>query len=253
MLRRLLASGLLWPTLMTVVALPILLGLGTWQLQRKIWKDGLQRQIDLRRDAAPVPMAEALAAAGGRLEASNEYLRVRLAGTFDHASERYLYWPLPEGQGWHVFTVFRPDDGTSPVFVNRGWVPDALKAPDKRRQGQIDGPTTVTGLLRAPEAPGRFTPPNEPNKNIWFWRDLQGMAQGLAGSVLATASVDVEATPPNPGGWPRGGVTNVKLSNRHLEYAFKWYALAATLVGVYLVFARGRLAGARHRIGVNDK
>jgi surfeit locus 1 family protein len=252
---RLRAAGLFWPALMTAAMLPMLLALGTWQLQRKVWKDGLQQQIDARRSAEPVTWRD-LGASYLRNE-NVEYLRVRLEGTFDHATERYLYWPLPSGQGWQVFTLFKPAGGEQTLFINRGWVPDALRQPGTRTAGRATGLTGVTGLVRAPETPGRFTPPNEPAKNIWYWRDLASMRaslneaqppQSLSDLVLNPPhltfdyAIDAEAEPANPGGWPRGGTTNVRLSNRHLEYAFTWYALAATLIGVFCVFAYGRLS-----------
>jgi surfeit locus 1 family protein len=53
--------------------------------------------------------------------------------------------------------------------------------------------------------------------------------------------VDAEASPENPGGFPKGGVTRLALSNRHLEYALTWYGLALTLIGVFAAFAVGRL------------
>jgi surfeit locus 1 family protein len=53
--------------------------------------------------------------------------------------------------------------------------------------------------------------------------------------------VDADATP-NPGGLPVGGQTRLDLPNDHLQYAITWYALAAGLLGVYIVFIRRRLA-----------
>jgi surfeit locus 1 family protein len=49
---------------------------------------------------------------------------------------------------------------------------------------------------------------------------------------------------PNPGGLPIGGVTQVELSNNHLQYAITWYGLALTLVAVYVGFSLRR-GGAR--------
>jgi surfeit locus 1 family protein len=48
---------------------------------------------------------------------------------------------------------------------------------------------------------------------------------------------------PNPGGWPKGGQTQVAFRNEHLQYAITWFALAAALLGVYLAYhiSKGRL------------
>ena len=40
----------------------------------------------------------------------------------------------------------------------------------------------------------------------------------------------------NPGGFPIGGQTRVKLRNDHFEYAVTWYALALILAAVYFFY-----------------
>lgn len=248
-------AGLLWPTLWALPALAVLFGLGTWQMNRKAWKDGLQTQISARAARQPIPLGQAL----GQLTATyaredeqpvGEYSRLRAVGRFDHAQERYLFAPHPQlGPGYHVYTplILGGHECTRFVVVNRGFVPEALKAPAARRPRElVSAPEgdEVVGLLRFPEKPGSFTPANDVGRNIWFWRDLQGMAKSMELSPKGCPLhffIDAGAEPANPGGWPRGGTTNLKLPNRHLEYALTWYGLAATLVGVYIAFAVGRL------------
>ena len=53
--------------------------------------------------------------------------------------------------------------------------------------------------------------------------------------------MDADDTP-NPKGLPIGGVTDVDLPNNHLQYAFTWFGLAATLV-IIVVVARFRKRG----------
>jgi surfeit locus 1 family protein len=58
--------------------------------------------------------------------------------------------------------------------------------------------------------------------------------RGLSGA--APYFIDADATP-NPGGWPRGGLTVVRFANSHLVYAITWFALAlgvAVALGVAL-------------------
>ena len=54
MLHRLTRAGLIWPTALSLVGLAVLIGLGTWQLQRKQWKDQLIAKIAARVAASPV-------------------------------------------------------------------------------------------------------------------------------------------------------------------------------------------------------
>ena len=65
MLERLQRAHLIWPTVLTIVALGILGALGTWQLGRKIWKDTLVLSINARLAEAPQAVrAEVLMAQG---------------------------------------------------------------------------------------------------------------------------------------------------------------------------------------------
>jgi surfeit locus 1 family protein len=82
--------------------------------------------------------------------------------------------------------------------------------------------------------------------NYWFWVDPPAMAAATGLSDVAPFYIDVDATP-NPGGWPKGGVTRIDLPNDHLQYAITWFALAAAAVIVYAVWRRQ--AGAQGQAG----
>ncbi len=245
MLQRFREARLLGPAVMTVVALPILIGLGTWQLQRKAWKEGLIAAIETRAKAAPVPL-DALLAKGREGGLAIEYARVALRGRYLNGQERFLYGLDEElGPGEHVYTPFETSDGHWLVMVNRGFVTAEKKSPASRAAGQIEGETEVVGLVRAGEEKAFFEPANDPAHNQWFFRDIPAMAAGLPlsqGRKLAPVVVEAEAKPAPPGGWPRGGVTRLVLPNRHLEYALTWYGLAAALAAVFAMFAQERLS-----------
>ena len=49
--------------------------------------------------------------------------------------------------------------------------------------------------------------------------------------------IDADAAP-NPGGWPKGGVTRLELPNDHLQYALTWFALAVALIVMYVLYHR---------------
>jgi surfeit locus 1 family protein len=249
MLHKLKAAGLVWPTLAGVLCLALLMTLGTWQVQRKQWKDGLIAKIASRVEAEPVALerAEEIARGGGDVE----YLHVAARGHLHHDKERYLYAPERSGLGWHVYTPLELPSGRL-LWVNRGFVPDAARSPETRAEGQAAGDIEVRGLLRLPEKPGLFSPVNNAARNQWFWRDLAGMTAsafpGIAGDKIVPFALDADARPEPPGGLPKGGVTRIELPNHHLQYAVTWYGLALTLIGVYFAYALGRLrllSGAR--------
>lgn len=247
---------MLWPTLATLAALAVLIGLGNWQMERRRWKEDLIARIAARVHADPVPLSSigrvdtpASPQNGARDAGSDvEYLHVSVRGRFEHDKERYLYAPTPGNLAWHVYTpLMLPSQQV--VWINRGSVPDDKKAPASRAEGEVAGEVEVRGLVRVPPAPGLFTPTNEPAHNLWYWPDLPAMTaaafpEGPPAAGVLPLFVEADARPEPPGGLPRGGVTRLELPNRHLEYALTWYGLGATLVGVYLAFAISRLRAA---------
>jgi surfeit locus 1 family protein len=219
-----------WPTLFTVPALLVLVGLGTWQLQRLAWKTALIEEVQSRQAAPPIPLPE-------RIDdpMALRYRKVIVQGTFDHAKEMHLFAHTARGNlGYQVITPLKRDDGTW-VLVNRGWVPDERKDPATRKEGQVAGPVTITGTARPAWPRHMFVPDNDPATNHWFYGDLAGMA-AHAGIEAAPVFVEADATP-NPGGLPIGGQTPIDdIPNNHLQYALTWYFLAVGLAGVYFVY-----------------
>jgi surfeit locus 1 family protein len=226
---------------LVLIGCALLIGLGTWQVERRAWKADLIATMNARLALPPASLSELLA--GGE---SEDFRPVRATGIFLHDQEMYLAARSYQSQlGYHVVTPLLLDDGTPggpAVLVDRGWVPVDRLAPESRAAGQVPGKVTVEGILRRPSKPGAFTPDNRPDQNQWYWSDLPAM--GAHAGLAQVAPVLIEAGPAvNPGGLPIGGQTRVTLPNDHLQYAITWYALAAALVVLYLVSRRRRTAG----------
>ena len=224
-------------TVVTALMFAILVSLGVWQVQRLHWKLGLIAQVNRNLALPPVSLDLALAMGPGA-----EYRHVALMGRFDNTNEAYIYGTGPGGApAYHVVTPFVTDGGRV-LLVDRGIVPENLRDPAKRRAGQLEGERRVVGVWRTPDAPGAFTPPPDSARRIWFSHDAKSIA--AADRIALAAPVMVEAgAAPNPGGWPKGGQTQVTFRNEHLQYAITWFGLAAALLGVYLAFhiSKGRL------------
>ncbi|MFB9950315.1 SURF1 family protein [Rhizobium puerariae] len=230
-----------------VLAFAILLSLGTWQVERLAWKESLLADIAERRAAAPVDLSkiEEIVRSGGDIE----YRRVSVRGTFDHAHERHFFATFEGRTGFYIYTPMTLSDGRI-LFLNRGFVPYEMKEPATRPAGEVAGEQVVTGYARArlSQKPSLIVPENDLAKNIFYWKDLDAMVStsGLDPLRVLPFFVDADASVDNPGGWPKGGVTQFDLPNNHLQYAVTWYglaaALAAVVAGVWL--RRGRSASA---------
>jgi surfeit locus 1 family protein len=227
------------PTLLTIPVVLVCAALGGWQLQRLEWKQALIAQREAAVTGAPVALPQTLADARAL-----EFHTVVDEGVFLHDKEIFLGAIGPKGAaGFDVLTPLREAGGRA-VFVNRGFVPTELKNPTKRAAGQPTGSVRVAGLVRVPPdtKPGWFVPDNRADINYWFWLDLPAI--GAAARVsddgltnVAPFTIEADATP-NPGGWPKGGVTPLVLPNDHLQYAITWFSLAVATLVIYLLSQR---------------
>jgi surfeit locus 1 family protein len=229
-------------TLAAAAAFLVLIGLGTWQLERRQWKADLIAARDAALAAAPIDLPKSGDAARGL-----EFHRVRATGTFlydrtllVHAIER-----AKGGAGYLAITPMRLASG-GVVLVERGWIPPEFRDRARRAEGNPAGEAAVEGILRlAPERrPDWFVPDNDPAKGEWYFIDLAAMAR--AAGVPEALPFYVEAGPaPNPGGYPLGGQANTELRNEHLQYAITWYCLAAALAVIYVLLLRRERASTR--------
>ncbi len=240
--------GLLVPA---VLVFAVLMALGTWQLQRKAWKEGLIATLTERLAAPPSPLPPA--ATWPHLDqAKDEYRRVEFIATFDHGAEALVYGaasafrPDVSGLGYWVLTPARLTDG-GVVIVNRGFVPEGRQTAAMRAEGQVAAPVDLVGVMRWPDPRGFFSPADDPTHNLWFARDPAAIAAAKRLGPVAPFYIEQESPVP-PGGLPQPGRLVVNLRDPHLGYAATWYGLALVLVVVFVVWAwRGHRQGAGER------
>lgn len=232
------------------LALVILVSLGNWQIQRLHWKEALIAERAARMQAAPITvdalsnlMTATMEDEPGKLLSPTdpEFVPVTASGTWDHAHEMFFLSTLDGETGYNLYVPLRLDSGMA-LLVNRGFVPDAFRSPDTRRNGQTEGKVTVTGLAREilTEKPGSMVPDNDRKAKIYFWKDWGAMVAEAGLDANHTLRFFVDAGPSAPGIWPKGGVTQIDLPNNHLSYALTWYGLAAALAVVSVLAFRRR-------------
>ena len=216
--------------------------LGSWQLQRRVWKLDLIERVT-QRVAAPVVVAPGPAQWPQINVANDEYRHVLLNGRFLPGRDVRVQAVTRIGSGFWLLSPLQEADG-SVVLVNRGFIPPQSEFP-----APPDGLVTVTGLLRLTEPGGGFLRHNDPPADRWFSRDVVAIAQarGLTSSgPVAPYFVDADAAPagrePAPG-QPVGGLTVIAFANSHLVYALTWYALALMVAGAAIALTRQK---ARH-------
>jgi surfeit locus 1 family protein len=221
--------------------------LGTWQLQRRVWKLDLIARVESRvhAPAAPAPgRAEWASVSRSR----DEYRHVQLTGEILADSATWVQATTELGAGYWLLEPLRLSGGGI-VWVNRGFVPPERRA-DASATGE--GITRVTGLLRLSEPGGAFLRRNDAAAGRWYSRDVQAMSAARHLADVAPFFVDEDArrearrdsaTGAAPDGGtdaPVGGLTVISFYNNHLVYALTWYTLA-------LMIPAGAWIAIRHR------
>jgi surfeit locus 1 family protein len=215
-----------------VFCVVVLLGLGTWQVQRLQWKTNLIETIE---QANETPPRQGFPQSRQQQEALG-WQRVAIEGEYLHEHEFHLAARYYKNQvGYHILTPFRLKDGRV-VLLNRGWVPPELKDPSLRKQGQIEGPQQIIAMVRTDKDYNAFTPEGDPKDNLWFRRNIERMSE-VSGLNLEPVTLDVLYTEP-PGGFPVASVVEVNLRNDHLGYAITWYSLAVAAIVIFILFHR---------------
>jgi cytochrome oxidase assembly protein ShyY1 len=239
----------------TLVLVAAFVGLGIWQLQRRIEKHALIAALDERLAAAP----EALPAPSqwsALTPAKDEFRRVSVSATYARLPDAMVYSSGSavrddvSGPGTWAFLPTRLSSGET-VVVNAGFVQNTMQDrayQDRAVSRLMSGePAKLTGYLRFPERAGTLTPPENTARRLWFTRDHLAMARELGWSEgtrqIAPFYLDLE-TPVPENGIPKPGPLQVHLKDDHMQYAITWFTLAAALVIAFGVWWR-----AQRRIG----
>ncbi len=224
---------MLIPGAAALAALVVLFGLGTWQLERKAWKETLIATLDRRLNDAPAALPPPSEWTAMRPE-NSEFSRVRLRVEFPKVGDALVYTSGSairddvKGVGYFVFSPARLPNGQQ-VVINRGFVPD-------RGYPAVAGAVDIVGALRWPEAGSAFVSDHDAAGDVWMVRDPVAMAQRKGWGAVAPFYVEQEAPVP-PGGLPHPAPLKVHLRNDHLQYAITWYGLAAVLVVMFAIWA----------------
>jgi surfeit locus 1 family protein len=203
------------PLLFGLIGAAILIGLGTWQLQRLAWKEGILAQIEARLGDPPVALPLSPDPVADR------YLPVEVSGRLTQDALYVLTSDREAGPGYRVVEAMLTDDGRR-IMIDRGFLPE-----DKRGAPPQGGSLTVTGTLHWPDETDSFTPPPDPVRAIWFARDVPAMAAALGTEpVLVVARSDTgDGIAPIP-------VDTLGIPNNHLQYAITWFCLSVVWLGM---------------------
>lgn len=214
------------PSVLVLLLLPVLLGLGFWQLQRGEQKQQLLDAFEARRQSSPI-FADALLRS-----ADPGYQRVRLQGYFDREHSLLLDNRVRDGRaGVELLQPFHDQLSGLWVLVNRGWLPwpdrriaPAFSTPDGTLQLQAWAYVAPGGGLQLSGADGEGWP-----------RLVTVVEADLLWQQLNRSGLPYELRlEPGPASYRLGWPVVAMSPGKHQGYAVQWFALAAALLGLYV-------------------
>jgi surfeit locus 1 family protein len=222
---------LFWGFIVLMAALTVLFCLlGKWQLDRLAWKEGLIATVAQRMHMSPIPLPPVDEWVGFDAE-TYEYRPIYATGHFLNDQAVRVFTGLEDakgrysGPGYWVMTPFAIDGGGT-VFVDRGFVPQAVGVAYANDKSGPQGTVTVTGIGMISEEASAFTPgPDGPNRIEWL-RNIDRLKAMTAPPLAPFADVYIDMPAGAPGALPQGGETSIEFPNNHLGYAYTWFGFA---------------------------
>jgi cytochrome oxidase assembly protein ShyY1 len=231
----------------TLLTLALLIGLGVWQLQRRVEKHALITQLTERLAAAPEALPPA-AQWNALTPARDEFRRVRFSAVYESRPDAMVYSAGSairddvSGPGTWAFLPARLPTGET-IVIDTGFVQNTMQ--DRGQQDRAvarlvtGAPVILTGYIRFPESAGALTPREDIAKRLWFTRDHLAIARALGWGEVAPFYIDLEQPVPESG-IPKPGPLEVHLKDDHLQYAITWFGLAAAVVIAFGVWLNGQ-------------
>lgn len=215
--------------------LPILVGLGVWQLERAQEKKTQLAQWQQEADNLSWPRRQ--------IENLKPGQPVKLSGRYGKASWLLDNRTREGAPGYEVLTIFLPDEGR-PVVVNRGW----LQAP--RRREQLPEITEPAGQVELSGRLSEFPQPpllkKVPDTDSNWPKRVQSLSHQRAQQVepdVVGLVLRLDG-PEQPGAYRADWAPDRMGPQTHYGYALQWFSLAAVLV-ILTVVASYRKTGAK--------
>jgi len=219
-------------TLAAVVLVPLLLSLGIWQLHRAQEKRVLLARYAEAQATAPLALSRVQ---GDPLP----FMPVRVLGQWDASHSILLDNRTRDGiPGVWVYRLLRvPLPHYDAVLVNRGWLPVDLRTRRPRSIPAAAGETVVTGFLTQPPRPGMRlgSAPKSPvgDQELVTEIDLASLEHHWR---LRLWPGTIRQSDPHPL-FIRRWEPNLMPPSRHTGYAVQWFAMALTVLALYLATA----------------
>ena len=214
-------------SLLVVGLFPILVSLGVWQLSRYNEKLSLEQVYDARRYLAPLSFSE--------IDSYTDPLFLPVEVSGQYVSDKYFLLDnqIYNGKaGYDLLMPFLTNSGEL-LLINRGWLPlvDRETLPEVSTP---EGNLMLQGNIYRPLGES-FLLAEDQWKDGWPMRiqslDFAKIEAALDHKLPALTLVLSDT---QPGAEQVRPISINTKSEKHLAYAFQWFAMALVLIGLYL-------------------
>ncbi len=221
----------LWPTLATLVMLPLLCSLGFWQIDRAAAKRELLDGYAQHSHAAAVSVDAAAA-----FDVARQYHHVRISGRYDVRHQFLLDNQIHDDvPGYHVFTPLLLADGRA-ILVNRGWVAMGVSRDKLPALPTPEGTISVTGVLAPLPGHGVLLGSGVESDTRWprvvMAIEPPRLQRDLGYRLSPQLVLQLDAAQPD------GFIRQWKIvgfgPERNLGYAFQWFMMAVAVLAIYI-------------------
>lgn len=211
--------------LLTLFFIALFILLGCWQLSRAHQKKILLNMYTEREktllDASALTSIHDL-----------RFYRIKLTGTFDNQHTFLLDNRVFHGKlGFEIYTPFKVKNTPFTLLVDRGFLAMGSSRRSVPFIKEIQGETTINGLIKAPSRYFALGPMLESTPEVWPQRiefiDLFQLAKLLNHTLF---SYLIMLTPDDKAAYPIEWQLVTFGPERHFAYAIQWFALALTLL-----------------------
>ena len=218
-------------TFAVTLALPILLGLGTWQVKRGQEKARLMHEASAAADMAPLDLTQIV-----RTDRIVGHRRVRARGEFLADRQGLLDNQVRDGQvGYDILTPLRVQGIRGVLLVDRGWLARGGLRSDVPEWQTPQGTVVLTGYLHQPaDIPFVSGEVTESFHGLWVVPEIDTPLLGQHLGLPVQARV-LRLAPDSEYGFRRDWPVVAMTPQRHYGYAVQWFGLAGALFLIYVL------------------
>ncbi len=231
------------PSIITLLLLPLLVALGAWQLDRAEQKREIYQEFINRQKQMPVNLNTENIIRNNKEDLM--WRHVKVTGEFSAGVNILLDNQVMNGMpGYFVFTPFRLANENVMVLVNRGWI---AGSGNRNEIQDIETPAGIVDLIAvAKDVPatgillGQAT--IEPVATGVYRVQIINMNEMKNFIHQDLLPYILRLEPDSNYGFMRQWQAVGSGEERHLGYAFQWFAMSVTLLVIYIVVNARKVA-----------